>query len=379
VASDEDLEATSDLPVLDLEDDDLGVRTEDRYAAIPPGPRLVRRREHRDRDRGPAVVLLVALAVLFAVAAWLDGISSDDSDGAGGDDMASRELEASTGATLLAVGGDGASVTDIDEGTVGALVPLDEPVLDALLAQETLVVRSSADTITALALTGSSRRDLPRAQDLVRSADPARVWLVQRDGDSSHATEIVVADGTVTEEIDAAGRVLGATLGGLVVADPAGTLHLVSPASSTLIGADLAFLASTGNTIATRTRPCTAVECELIVERLDLGAEQRFDVDIGSGNREAALFSPDARRLAVVRTDGIESFGVIVDVEAGTVARFRSRAQAREANRPLAWSSDGQWLFIATERNGLDAVDLDGVVARVDVELPETEALLLTG
>jgi hypothetical protein len=58
------------------------------------------------------------------------------------------------------------------------------------------------------------------------------------------------------------------------------------------------------------------------------------------------------------------------------VTPFRTRAVRRDSGAPLAWSSDGAWLFVATERDGLDAVGIDGQGYRVANALPPFEAIL---
>ena len=51
-----------------------------------------------------------------------------------------------------------------------------------------------------------------------------------------------------------------------------------------------------------------------MVENVETGTSRTISVQLGSGGIELASFSPDGQRLMVARSDGINTRGVIVDV-----------------------------------------------------------------
>src|SRR5256885_15288783 len=61
-----DADAGEALPVVDLDDTELGIRTEDRYAYVPPGPQWIRRRVH-DSSKQIPIAILIGLAVFFVI------------------------------------------------------------------------------------------------------------------------------------------------------------------------------------------------------------------------------------------------------------------------------------------------------------------------
>src|SRR5256885_5445518 len=71
-----DADAGEALPVVDLDDTELGIRTEDRYAYVPPGPQWIRRRVHDSSKRIP-IAILVGLAVFFVIGGLLPRSASD--------------------------------------------------------------------------------------------------------------------------------------------------------------------------------------------------------------------------------------------------------------------------------------------------------------
>jgi hypothetical protein len=336
------------LTVLDLDAPELGIRPEDQYAAIPPGPRLIPRRRHNESSAAP-LLLLGGLVLFFALGAWLGGAGSDEHDGttaSTGDPL--PVLEESTGTELLLVGEGRMDALDVDGSRVRAV------------------------------------GDVSARSVLVPSAVPRRVWLTTPEPDGSTVVrELDVADGTETSApIAVDGRVVGALSGGIVVERVPGALELVGADAETLreLGDQRTFVASAGDVLATRSTACTGPDCEITVDDFATGVTRQVRIELGSVGPEVAAISPDGRRLAVLRSDGVEMHGVVVDLRLATVSRFEARAAVRGLSGApaLAWSSDGNWLFVATVRSGINAVGSDGQVYRVDAELP-TFSGIVTG
>jgi hypothetical protein len=338
------------LTVLDLDDPEIGVRPEDRFAAIPPGPRIVPRRVHNESAHAP-LVLLGALIVFFLVGSWLGSPSSSPPDTATPSGPA-PELDQDTGTTLVLLGGDGAIRLDVDEGTTGRAPEGFGRVADAV--------------------SGRGR--------LIPSAADGRAWLVTSDlVGTSVAQEIDTDDGSPTSApIEIEGFVAGAVTTGLVAERASGALEVVAGDGTTALSLPEGrlFLAASGNLLATRPAGCSGSECDVLVDDVVKGTSRTLRVEVGPGGTEVAAFSPDRHQLVVARSDGVQTRGVIVDVGLETVTPFRTRAIRRDSGGPLAWSPDGAWLFLATERDGLDAVGIDGRGYRVASELPPFEAIL---
>ena len=338
------------LSVLDLDDPELGIRPEDRFAAIPPGPRLVPRRVHDESTRAP-VLLLGGLLVLFVVGSWLGGSGSDESP----ETIAGRPvLDQITGTTILLVGEEKAAVIDV--GRNGA-IPADDAGAEA-------VVRARS----------------ARAR-VVPSATVGRAWMVSRGpGGVSIAREIDIADGSTTAEVQVEGIVAGATEAGLVVERPSGLLELVGPDGATIVT-----LAPSGSVLGAARdlvafRPdCEDRACGVTVIDIATGTQRALPGELAASGTEIGSLSPDGRLLAIARSDGVDTRGVLVDMEVGSVTPFEARGLRRAALGPaaLAWSADGAWLFVATAPSGLDAVATgDGTSYRVNAELPQSSAIL---
>lgn len=338
------------LTVLDLDDPELGLRPEDRFAAIPPGPRIVPRRVHDESNRAP-IVLLAALVAFFVIGAVLGG-SGSSSDESGGSAAPVPELDQPTGTTLLLLGPDGGARFHVDEETV----------------------RRAGDELEPLVDVVSGRGHL------VASAVAGRVWAVTTDPSStSQAQEIDAADGVATSApVLVEGFVSGAVAAGLVVERHSGALEIVDGSGTTVLALPEGrlFLAAAGNQVATREADCTGGTCDVIVDNVDTGTTRTISVELAARGTDVASFSPDGQRLMVARSDGVHTRGVIVDVTLETVIPFQTRAVRRDSGAPLTWSEDGAWLFVAADRNGLDAVGPDGQVYRVGVELPPFEAIV---
>jgi len=339
------------LTVLDLDDPEIGIRPEDRFAAIPPGPRIVPRRVRTESTNAP-LLLLGALVAFFLVGAWLGGPGSPEPESGA---TAVPELDQRTRTILLTFGGGDVRRLDVDRRSTHA--EHDEG-LRALAA----------------ALSGRTR--------LVPSAATGRIWLVTGDpGGFSTVQEIEVADGSPTAPpTRLEGFVSGAVSTGLVVERASGALEIVGVDDATVspLAEDRLFVAAAGTQLATTSAGCTGPECEIVVDDVVTGASRRLKVELGPGGTEVAGFSPDGAQLVVARSDGVQTRGVIIDVPLETVTTFRARAVRRDSSAPLAWSPDGAWLFLATERDGLDAVGVDGQGYRVEADLPPFDAIVTT-
>lgn len=334
------------LPVLDLDAPELGIRPEDQYAAIPPGPRLIPRRHHEQSSSAP-ILLLGGLVVFFVVGALLGGAGSDEDDeGAGQRAAISPVLEQPTGTDLLLFGDGHVTTLDVDRARV-----------------------TRVGDVAARAV-------------LVPSAVPGRVWLTSPgSGGSTTVRELDLADGTETSApVPVNGRVVGALREGVVVERAPGALELVNVESATArtLGDQQTIVAAAGDTLATRTAECSQPDCEITVADLTTGTSRQLRLEVGGAGDELAALSPDGRRLAVLRSDGVETHGALIDLRLETITRFESRAaQLAGTGAPtLAWSSDGNWLFVATVRNGIDAISADGEAYRISADLPLFEGIV---
>ena len=65
-------DAGETLQPLALDDQELGVRTEDRFVLLPGTSDAIRRRIH-DESLGGPIAILVGMVLFFVVAAWLGG------------------------------------------------------------------------------------------------------------------------------------------------------------------------------------------------------------------------------------------------------------------------------------------------------------------
>ncbi|MGH8984054.1 MAG: hypothetical protein ACRDY6_09305 [Acidimicrobiia bacterium] len=339
------------LPVLDLDDPELGIRPEDRFAAIPPGPQLVPRRVHDESTRAP-VVLLAGLLVLFVVGSWLGGIGSDEPAETRAGPV--PVLDQTTGTTLLLVGEEDAAVIEV--GRTGA-VPADDA------------------TAMAIARARSSR------SRVVPSATAGRAWIVIGAADGiSTARELDLADGLTTAEVEVDGVVTGAVDAGLVVERQSGPVEVVGPDGATLVTLVPSgrVLGAARNLVAVRPA-CQGRACGVTMIDVVSGAQRELPGELAASGTELGSLSPDGRLLAIVRSDGVDTHGVLVDVELGAVTPFRARGLRRAALGPaaLAWSADDAWLFVATAPSGLDAIATgDGTSYRVDDHLPPFTAIL---
>jgi hypothetical protein len=370
------------LSVVDLEDAELGIRSEDRYAAVPPGPRLIPRRVH-DESTGAPLLLLGALVAFFALGAWLDSTGSEDEPATAAERPA-PVLDRATGTTLLLIGKDGATTLDVDERTARPLPGgerLSAPAAAASTGGEVVVV----DDDDAVRLPGPGRPPvtLGPAGDVFTSARPDHVWLVVTGaGGTSIAREVDLATpGDAAPELTIGGSVVGVVSRGLVVELPSGAIEVVAPdgAPPRRLGESTIFVAAGGDVVASRPVECAAGACDLLIDDVATGTRRVFQLGgLATGGTELAASSPDGRRVVVLRSDGLQTRGVLVDVRLATVTPFRARPVRQNPSRApaLAWSPDGEWLFLATVRTGIDAVDPDGRAYRVEAALPDFDAIV---
>ncbi len=337
------------LTVLELDAPELGIRPEDRFAAIPPGPRLIPRRHHDESSSAP-FVLLAGLVAFFVLGAWLGGAGSDENERTGGATEGPLPvLDQGTGTTVLLFG-DRVTALDLDRS----------PPLRSAVPR----LRDVADDVLDDAV-------------LVPSAAPGRAWLATPEPDGgSVVREVDLADGSaVTPPVRVDGRVVGAVTAGVVVERAPGRLELVAADGTVVrgLGEQRVFLAAAGDAVATRSSTCRGAECAVTVDDLATGATRELQTELATVGAELAALSPGGRRLGVLRSAGVETRGIVVDLRLETVAQFRARGVPRGAAGgvpALGWSPDGGWLFIATARGGLDAVASDGLTYRVDAEVP---------
>jgi len=335
------------LTVLDLDAPELGLRPEDQFASVPPGRRLIPRRQHDESSSAP-LLLLAGLVVFFVVGAWLGGADSDEDD-RGAPDGPQPALMQSTGTALVLLGDAGVAALDVDRA---AVTPARAPGFDTLA------------------------RDVAGHAAVVPSAASGRVWIATAEpAGTSVVREVDLADGSTTvPALRVEGSVVGALTQGVLVEAPGGGLELVGADGARVreLGAGRMFLAARGDVLATRPADCDGAACTVIVDNLATGTAYELRAELGAAGTELASMSPDGRQLAVLRSDGVETRGILVDLRLDTVTPFGGRAalQGPSGAPTLAWSPEGDWLFVATVRGGLDAVARDGQTYRVEAELP---------
>jgi hypothetical protein len=292
-------------------------------------------------------------------------------------------LDRSTGTTLLLVDDERVTALDVDRRVTSpvSIEGLGGRVLDARRTESGVVVVGDEARLLP-----TSDRDtavtLPPGERVLGSAADDRVWLVTSEptGISLLREVDLAAAPRVTREVQVAGYVAGVVDQGLVVERPAGVLEIVDPDTGAVahrVDEGTQFVATGDELLVTRPASC-ATSCEITIDDLATGRRQRAGVTLGGGAGEVAAFSPDQDHLVVLRSDGVETRGAVLDVRLGTVTRVRLRGLGRNATAApvAAWSRDGRWLFVATAPAGIDAVDTDGRVYRLDAELGEFDALV---
>jgi hypothetical protein len=385
-----DADAGEALPVLDLDDTELGIRTEDRYAYVPPGPQWIRRRVH-DTSKQLPIAVLVGLGLFFALGVLLQRSTSDRVEPPRQVTAQSLpSLHRTTGASLLLLAPDGLHTLDVDgqrlrTGSIAELPP-GAVTAAATNGDDAVVVVDHRAYAVPLSLDGPATGIGP-AVEVYPSHHTGRVWLLTYPADGSVVARELTTDGVETSPPAALGgsaTVRGVAGDGVVVdrlgADGTRSLATWDPTRPTepptAFRTDALFVAASRDVVASRPAECSAAHCDLYLDTPATGQHRVIENALGAGGVTTATFTGNGRRLAVVESDGARSRGTIVDTSTGAVTRFvvDSVAQARPA---LAWSRDGSWLFVATSTGTVDAVDRRGHAYTVTIPGIEEGAGLL--
>jgi hypothetical protein len=368
-----DADAGETLPVVDLDDAELGIRTEDRYAYVPPGPQWIRRRVH-DTSKQLPIAILVGLGLFFVIGVLLQRSASDRAERPRQVTAQSLpSLHRATGASLVLLAPDGLHALDVDgqllrTGSIAELPP--GPVSAAVTnGDQAVVVVDHRAYVVPLALDGPAAGIGP-AVEVYPSRRASRVWLLTYPADGSIVAREVGLDGVETNPpavLGGSATVRGAAGDGLVLdrLGTDGTRSLATwdpsrPADTpATFRTDALFVAAGRDVVASRPSGCSAGQCDLYLDDPATGTRRVVENAVGAGGVTAAAFTGDGRRLAILESDGAGSRGAIVEASTGAVTRFAADpvAQARPA---LAWSSNGSWLFVATSNGTVDAVDRHG-------------------
>jgi hypothetical protein len=368
-----DADAGESLPAVDLDDADLGIRTEDRYAYVPPGPKWIRRRVHDESTRIP-VVILAGLVLFFLVGAWLQHPSRDR---AAPPQRVTAEalpgLRQSTDTSLLVLTPDGLHTLDVDRrqvrsGTVAEL-PVGSVTAAATSNDHAVLVVDHRAYVVPLSLEGPAA-GVGSAVDAFPSKRDGHVWLLTYPPDGTVvAREVDLAGVETTPPAVLAGSatVRGVAGDGLVIerlgADGTRALASWDPAQPTsapvTFRTNALFVAAGPGVVASRDAACGTRRCDLHLDDLAAGRERVIGNSLGRDGVAAAAFSADGRRLAVLESDGIRSRGTLIDTTTGALTPFVTGPVA--STRPaVAWSRDGAWAFVATSAGRIDAVDARG-------------------
>jgi dipeptidyl aminopeptidase/acylaminoacyl peptidase len=382
-------DAGESLPVVDLDDAELGIRTEDRYAYVPPGPKWIRRRVHHDSARIP-IAILVGLVLFFLVGAWLQHPSHDGV--ARRREIAAEALPAlrhSTRTSLLVLTPNGVQNLHVDrrELSSGAVAELPVgPVTAATTSGEhaVLVVDHRA-YVVPLSLDGPAA-GIGAAVEVFPSKRAAGVWLLTYPPDGSviaREVDLGGAETTPPAVLGGSATVRTAAGAGLVIErlGPDGTRALATwdpahPADAPVtLRSGALFVAGGQDTVASREAACPSGRCDLYLDDLGTGHQRVIGNALSSGGVAAAAFSHDGRRLAVLENDGDQSHGTLVDIETGSLTPFDAGPVAT-THPAVAWSNDGAWLFVSTTAGRIDAVDARGRGYSVKTRRLDTAALV---
>jgi hypothetical protein len=284
------------LTPIDLDDAEVGIRPEDRYAAIPPGPKLIRRRVHDESSWAP-LWLLAGVVVLFAVAALLGRVGNDDREAA--DPSEAPPVPVVTGEKLLVIGGSGVARLDVDSGRTRVLSGdrFTGPVIMAAATADGAVL---FDGSRAHALA----RDLP-AVDLGSAigvaGDGDHAWLLVPTGDGRLMAREATIGGAPAPEIvlpRGALRVI-ATRDGFVTSGRSDTgrswiayTSLRSPERVTRLRRDHLLLAASGTTVASTPAACSDPQCDLVFDDLETGETTVLQGALDQGPPTRAVLAP---------------------------------------------------------------------------------------
>jgi len=384
-----DADAGEALTPLDLDDTELGIRTEDRYAYVPPGPQWIRRRVH-DSSKQIPIAILVGLAIFFMLGALLQRSGRDRAEPPRGVTAQNLPgLHRTTGASLLLLAPDGLHTLDVDgqrvrTGSVAEL-PAGPITAAATSGDQSVVVVDHRAYVVPLSLEGPAISIGP-AVEVYPSHRAGRVWLLTYPADGSVVARELGLDGVETTPAAVLGgsaTVRGAAGEGVVIdrlgADGTRSLATWDPARPgeppATFRTDALFVAASRNVVASRPSGCPAEQCDLFLDDPTSGEHRVIANALSGGGVTAAAFTDNGRRLAVVESDGARSRGTIVDTSTGKLTGFEADPVA--ASRPaLGWSRDGAWLFIATSTDAVDAVDRHGRAYAISVPAVEGAALL---
>jgi hypothetical protein len=364
-----DAEVGESLPVVELEDDELGIRTEDRYAYVPPGPKWIRRRVHDDSTRIP-IVILTGLLLLFLVGAWLQR-GSRDREASDADVRATAlpTLRQSTGASLLVLTPDGLHTLDVDNRRIRkpavAELPLGPVTAATTSGDHAVVVVDHRAYVVPLALDGPAV-GIGSAVEAFPSKRTDRVWLLTYPPDGTVVAREVDLDGaemTPPAVLGGSATVRAAAGDGLVIerlgADGTRALGTWDPGTAANATAtfrtNALFIAASRDLVASRDAGCDARRCDLYLDQLGTGRERVIDDALGRSGVAAAAFSPDARFLAVVESDGGRLRGTFVNTMTGALTPFAVGPVA-SARPAITWSREGGWLFVSTSEGRIEAV-----------------------
>jgi hypothetical protein len=331
-----DADAGEALTALDLDDTDLGIRTEDRYAYVPPGPQWIRRRVH-DSSKQLPIAILVALAVFFVLGALLPRSGRDRT--APPREVTAQHLPSlhrTTGASLLLLAPDGLHTLDVDgqrvrTGSVAEL-PAGPITAAATSGDQTVVVVDHRAYAVPLSLEEPATSIGP-AVEAYPSYRTGRVWLLTYPADGSVVAREIGLDGVETTPaavLSGSATVRGAAGEGVVIdrlgADGTRSLATWNPARPgeppATFRTDALFVAAGRNVVASRPSGCSAEQCDLLLDDLTSGQHRVIGNALSGGGVAAAAFTADGRRLAAVESDGNRSRGTIVDTSTGKVTRF---------------------------------------------------------
>jgi len=199
-----------ELEPVGLEDADVGIRHEDRYVALPPGPRWVPRRVRRESPVGPLVALAGAIGVLALMVVLAPGDTHSSRTGS-----ATPILDEPTGLVVRRVGPWGAEEIDLDTRRIRSVaVPADEASSDDVdlprRHAELRIVRSTCDDDPCVVVDDGSTSVVEVANPIaVTLAPDGQTLAVLAPGDESvfvdlgDSTITPIGDGSTPREITA--------------------------------------------------------------------------------------------------------------------------------------------------------------------------------
>jgi hypothetical protein len=287
------------LTPIDLDDTEVGIRPEDRYASIPPGNRLIRRRVHQESSWAP-LWLLLGLAVLFTLGALLGRSGSNDPlPGAPPDSLPA--LPVVTGDRVLVVGGSGAARYAVDDRTITEIRAdgLPNGAVTAAAATEDGVVVVVDDERAYSISSGLPALDLGPAVQV--AGDGNRAWLVVAGPDGLVAREADVGAAPAPEMSLPAGALrVGAVVVGPVVErqEPHRVEVLIADGPTQVVRRGHVLLATAGATVATRPAVCSAEGCDLVLTDVRHDNERVLEGALPA-NATSAAFSTDRGWLFV--------------------------------------------------------------------------------